>query len=320
MAAPAFSESEPEAPLLFLVGPTASGKSELAVELAERLEAEVCSLDSMAVYRGMDVGTAKPSAEERTRVPHHLFDLVDPRERYDASRYKADAERVAAALMSGGKRALFVGGTAFYLKILVHGLFQGPPPDLALRRAIEERAERLGAEALHTELQGRDPASAERLHPNDVRRVVRALEVLEQTGKPLSAWQTEWRGAPSRPHRIVALGLDPDSLDERIRARTRAMLAAGWIEEVRAIQAQGGFGPTARQALGYGEILDVLEGRSEEGKLAALIALRTRQFARRQRTWLKHFAGLRWLAAEAPREERLERAQSLLSASGEAIA
>lgn len=311
--------SAPDDPLAGLrvdavVGPTASGKTALALELAGALGAEIVSLDSMLVYRGLDVGTAKPTAAERAAVPHHLIDLVDPRERYDVQRYLSDVGRVVGDLRARGVRPLFVGGTGFYLKALCHGLFDGPRPDPALRAALQARVAGEGSAALHRELARRDPESAARIHPNDAQRVVRALEVLEQTGRPLSALQREWRTASGaatagRPRRLVGLRPPPDQLERRIVARTEAMLAGGWIDEVRAIEAGGGFGPTAAQALGYPEVRAHLAGEFDRAELARVVALRTRQFARRQRTWYRHFDDIVWLDPEAPdARERSRRA------------
>lgn len=287
-----------------ILGPTASGKTALALEVAERIGAEVLSLDSMLVYRGLDIGTAKPSMEERERIRHHLIDRVDPGDRYDVQRYLDDVAEVLGDLRRRGVRPLFVGGTGFYLKALCQGLFDGPRPDLELRARLNSRAEREGSPALHAELARRDSASAARIHPNDAKRVVRALEVLEQTGQPLSELQRQWRdeqgGArPSRPRRLVGLAPDRERLAERIALRTRAMLDGGWVEEVRSIEADGGFGPTAGAALGYPEVRSFLRGEVERDELEALIALRTRQFARRQRTWYRHFDDIVWLDPEA---------------------
>ena len=296
------------APLRCLVGPTASGKTALALDVCEALGLEVLSLDSMQVYRGMDVGTAKASAAERARVPHHLLDLVDPAERFDVQAWLAAAEAALGDVHERGRGGLFVGGTGFYLAALVRGLFDGPPVDLEVRARVEARAAELGAEALHAELARRDPASAERVHPNDVRRVVRALEVLEQTGRPLSEWQQEWDAAPSprqRRARIVGLEVPVEVLDRRIRERTRAMLDEGWPEEAARLRDAGGLGESAVQALGYAEALAVAEGRLDRDEAAAEIALRTRQFARRQRTWYRKFDVV-WVPFDAP--DRVERA------------
>jgi tRNA dimethylallyltransferase len=276
------------------------GKTELSLALAERAGAEIVSMDSMLVYRGMDIGTAKPGAAERARAPHHLMDLVEPDERFSVQQWLAEAERTFADIRARGRRALVVGGTAFFLRALVYGLFDGPPVDADLRAAIQARADQLGPEALHAELARVDARSAERLHPNDVKRVVRALEVWEQSGRPLSDWQTSWgwhgAGTPAaRACRIVGLRLETERLDAGIRARTADMLARGWLEEAVAIRAGPGFGPTASQALGYTEVLRLADGELERTDCETLIALRTRQFARRQRTWLRRFDGVHWI-------------------------
>ena len=292
--------------LLGLVGPTASGKTALSLALAEALGAEIVSVDSMLVYRGMDVGTAKPTAEERARVRHHLVDLADPSESYDVVRYAADVEACVGA--AGDRPLLFVGGTGFYWRALTHGIFDGPPTSPELRKELEQRARDIGAEALHAELVAIDPVAATRIHPNDVRRVVRALEVERQTGRTLTDWQAQWREGPGMTgepragaeRTLVGLQVEPEVLESRIRERTRRMLDGGWIEEVRAIRDGAGFGPTAVQALGYPEVLRHLDGELDRAELQTTIALRTRQFARRQRTWFRKFPEIEWVPAPEP--------------------
>lgn len=295
-------EAQGEEPLRILVGPTASGKTALALELAEASGAEIVSLDSMLVYRGMDIGTAKPTAAEQARVPHHMIDVVEPDVRYDVQAFLRRAEEALDGIRQRGRPALFVGGTGFYLAALLRGLFEGPPVDTELRAAIERRAGEIGPEALHAELAEVDPASAARLHPADVRRVVRGLEVWQQTGRALSDWQTEWKGAP-RPRlesaRLLGLHLETPELDRRIRRRTDVMLDAGWQEEALRIREHPGFGPSAIQALGYSTVLEWADGERGRGETAELIALRTRQFARRQRTWYRKFE-IEWLPADQP--------------------
>ncbi len=292
------------APLSFLIGLTAVGKTELSLALAERAGAEIVSLDSMTVYRGMDVGTAKPGAEERARVPHHALDLVDPPERFDATRYLAEAERAVAGIRERGRQALFVGGTAFYLKALVYGLFEGPSVDPEVRAALQARARVEGSPALHAELARIDPAAAARLHPNDEKRVLRGLEVWEQTGRPISEWQAEWGWDGSRVagrlRTIVGLARGAEDVEERIRRRTKRMLDEGWIDEVREIRDGVGFGSTSIQALGYREVLALVDGEASREETEALIALRTRQFARRQRTWFRKFEETCWIDVDEP--------------------
>jgi len=256
----------------------------------------------MQVYTGMDIGTAKPDDAMRARVPHHMLDLVTPDERYDVQRFLGDLEPVLEDLASRGRRVLFVGGTAFYLKVLTHGMFQGPDVDPALRARLEEEARVLGPEALHAEVQRVDPASAARLHPNDTRRLVRALEVHAQTGRALSDWQQEWEERePGRPRRLVGVGHAVEDLDARILERARAMLAQGWPEEAERVRSRWGFGPTAIQALGYAEVLRLVDGELDLEACAREVALRTRQFARKQRTWYRKFVEIDWVPAGGDR-------------------
>lgn len=304
--------------LHFLVGATASGKTAVALELAERAGAEIVSMDSMLVYRGLDIGAAKPTARERARVPHHGLDLVDPSESFSVNDYLAHTRAALDDIARRGRRAVIVGGTSFYLKALVQGLFQGPDVDAAVREQIEERYRIEGPDALHAELERVDPRLAQRIHRNDRKRVVRALEVYQQTGKPLSEWQNEWgwhegrtSGLELRPRRIAGLGAPTESLDRRIAQRTREMLDAGWMEEALRIRAGCGFGATASQALGYAEVLQLADGQIEREECERVIALRTRQFARKQRTWLRKFPEIEWL--EAPGVERGSRTQQDLA-------
>lgn len=287
-----------------LIGPTASGKSALALRVAEAAGAELVSLDSMLVYRGMDVGTAKPTRAERERVRHHLLDLVLPHEDFDVARFQAELVRALEDAERRGARVLFVGGTGFYLKVLLERMFEGPAVDRELRARIEARCATEGNVALHAELARVDAPSAARIHANDTKRLVRALEVFEQTGRALSAWQTEWSsfGAASagRARKLAGLELPVPELDRRIAERTRAMLDAGWADEALAIETAGGFSKTAIQALGYREVLELAHGRATRADTEAQIALATRQFARRQRTWYRKFPETAWFpAAEA---------------------
>jgi len=288
-------------PLCCLVGPTASGKTAFALDVAEAGGAEILSLDSMLVYRGMDVGTAKPGPEELARVVHHMIDLVGPEERYDVQRYLGDVRLALDDVLSRGKRALFVGGTGFYLAALLRGLFEGPKADPDLRAALERRFDELGAPALHAELVEVDPVSAERIHMNDRKRLVRALEVVKQTGRSLSDWQQQW-GPPAEREvraRLVGLRLERDVLDGRINTRCEQMLKGGWREEACRIREGDGLGPSAVQALGYAEVLAWADGQCTRTEAAEQIAQRTRRFARRQDTWYRKFA-IHWLPAAQP--------------------
>jgi tRNA dimethylallyltransferase len=296
---------------VILTGPTASGKSAVALELAERLKAEIIAMDSMTVYRGMDIGTAKPSVAERLRVPHHLVDVLDPWESLTVAWWLAQAEAACRAIAARGKRAIFVGGTPFYLKALLHGLFPGPPANEELRQSLEAEAARWGNTALHARLAAVDPKTAARLHPNDVRRVVRALEVYTLTGQPISAWQQTWDTAsfavpgqpapPPAPIPGVVLELPRPMLYERIHRRIDAMLAAGWLEEVRRLrELPQPLSREARQALGYRELLAYLETGGDWDQTVEQIRTHTRQFAKRQLTWFRHLPTLVPVPATAP--------------------
>ena len=286
---PAFADPFHRA--LYLTGPTASGKSAVGVALARRLGAEIVALDSMTLYRGMNVGTAKPTADDRAKVPHHLIDVLDPWEAADVAQYRGWAAEVVAGIEDRGNRALFVGGTALYLKALLRGLFDGPGADPALRRALEVEADRLGDDALHARLARIDPVTAARLHPNDRRRVVRALEVASATGRPLSDWQTSHvRQAPPGVA-VFALERPRAVLRDRIDRRVVQMFADGFVDEVRRLSAAPRpLGPVAAQGVGYQEGLDLLAGRTTTAEAVSLIQARTRQFSKRQGTWFRGLA------------------------------
>ena len=275
----------------FLAGPTACGKSAVAMELALRLNAEIVAIDSMTLYRGMDIGTAKPSPEDRHRVPHHLFDVLDPHEDFSVAEYLAAAERSCRDIVARGRTPLFVGGTGLYLRSLLRGVFEGPPAHWELRRQWEAEAASGGPESLHRRLAEVDRATAARLSPQDVRRVIRALEVSVVTGRPLSDQQ---RQVPlpleERPRHVYWLNPPRAWLHDRINLRVRDMVAAGLLNEVRRLQSHTPpLSRTARQALGYKEVLDWLEQPDRPwDDVVALIQTRTRQFAKRQCTWFRN--------------------------------
>lgn len=277
---------------LVLTGPTGSGKSAVALELAERVGGEIVAMDSMTLYRGMDVGTAKPSAAERAQVRHHLIDVLDPWESANVVWWLDRAAEACADIRARGKRPLLVGGTPFYLKAVLSGLFDAPPADPGVRNVLEAVAERTGKQAIHDRLREVDPVTADRLHPNDVRRVVRALEVWELTGKPVSAFQQSWDGPPAALP-CVYLDWPRDELYRRIDARVLAMLDAGWLDEVRRLHAlPKPLGKEAGQALGYRELAAVLDGTGPPwAETVARIQTATRQFAKRQLTWFRGLPG-----------------------------
>jgi tRNA dimethylallyltransferase len=291
--------TSPFANARILTGPTASGKSALALELAGKLNAEIISADSMTVYRGMDIGTAKPSAADRQRVPHHLIDVLDPWESASVAWWLERSQEAVADIERRGKTALFVGGTPFYLKALLCGLFPAPPADQELRRRLEAEADQGGKDALHARLAAIDPLTAQRLHPNDVRRVVRALEVWHLTGKPISAWQQQdWFGNSPRfrPGSCLVVDVPRAELYGRIDRRAEAMFAAGWVDEVRRLRAlPRPLSREASMALGYREIGEMLDGKRTLEETVAEVQLRTRQFAKRQLTWFRALPGIEWV-------------------------
>jgi len=274
-----------------LSGPTGSGKSELALQLAERANAEIVAMDSMTLYRGMDIGTAKPSAEERRRVQHHLLDVLDPWESAIVAWWPERAAESCCEIEARGKRVLFVGGTPLYRKALLFGLFAGPPADYDFRQRLEREAEESGVPHLHRRLAEVDPSTASRLHPNDLRRIVRALEVWELTGKPISDFQEQWRedGGESELHsHCWWLNRPRVELFGHINARVEKMIAAGWIDEAgRLRELPKPLSRQARQALGYEELFDHLDGRFDLKAAIELIQTRSRQFAKRQLTWFR---------------------------------
>lgn len=294
---------EPFQNSLIITGPTASGKSALAIEIAERLNAEIISADSMTVYRGMDIGTAKPSEAERNRIRHHLIDELDPWESASVAWWLERARQCVIDIESRGKRAIFVGGTPLYLKALLCGLFEGPPRNAELRASLETEAAKIGNEQFHARLAAVDPASAARLHPNDVRRVVRAMEVFIASGKPMDDWQRQgwWGdGEPKFPQNVcLCLDLPRELLYRRIDIRVVQMFEAGWVEEVRKLLLNPeGWSREASMALGYREIQSMLSGNLSQKEILSVVQLRTRQFAKRQLTWFRGLAGVHFVSPE----------------------
>ena len=281
----------------FLTGPTAVGKTAVGLALAEKLGAEIISMDSMAVFRGMDIGTAKPTAQERDRVPHHLIDRVGPHEDFSLAQYLAAAHVIAEEIKSRGRRALFVGGTPLYLKGLLRGIFEGPPADWPFRLRLQREAESQDRGWLHGRLKEVDPPTAARLHANDIRRIIRALEVFEKTGRPMSHWQQQFdKGLPADACRVFVIDRPRAELHDRIDRRVEAMFAAGLVEEVRRLLNNPlGLSKTARQALGYAEVVDYCEARQGLAATVDLVKTHTRQFAKRQATWFRSLSECRFV-------------------------
>ncbi|HUW34393.1 MAG TPA: tRNA (adenosine(37)-N6)-dimethylallyltransferase MiaA [Planctomycetota bacterium] len=282
---------------IFLVGQTASGKTAVGLRLAELIGAEILSLDSMTLWREMDIGTAKPTLAERARVPHHLIDVVDPSEWFNVGQYVALATQAAREIIGRGRVPLFVGGTGLYLKMLITGLFQGPSADWELRNRLKRIAAEQGTAHLHEQLKAVDPAAANRIHPNDLRRIVRALEVHEKTGRPISELQREWSQAQAEQSPPI-FGLSRSRLDLhfRIDRRFDQMMADGFLDEVRRLAARpAGLGRAASQALGYKELLAHVRGEISLDEAVDLIKRNTRHFAKRQMTWFRAFPQIVWI-------------------------
>ncbi|MBW3554335.1 MAG: tRNA (adenosine(37)-N6)-dimethylallyltransferase MiaA [Gemmatimonadetes bacterium] len=295
---------------LALTGPTASGKSALALALASRLDAEIVSMDSRQVYRGMDIGTAKPTRAERARVPHHGVDLVDPGERYSAGRFARDARRAITEIRARDRVPLLVGGTGFFLRALTHPLFREPAMDAERRKALGERLDALPPEEPARWLAALDPESAARLEGRGgSQRVLRALEVSLLTGRPLGWWHEHQPGPPPVPLRVFVLDLPRDTLNQRIDDRVDAMLDAGLADEVNALLDAGHApGDPGMNATGYPEMIAHLAGEITREEAAERIRRATRRYARRQITWLRHQLppDAAWLDGTRPMDELVE--------------
>ena len=279
---------------IYLTGPTAVGKTALGVALARRLGAEVIALDSMTLYRRLDIGTAKPSAAEQGGIPHHLIDVLEPSAAASVADYRRWAGEVLDRLGATGRRGLFVGGTALYLKALLRGLFDAPAVAPEIRARLAADADRIGDQALHDRLRGVDPPSADRLHPNDRRRVIRALEVLEATGRPLSELQVEHDRPAPGDVAVLALERPRAEVADRINRRVEQMFADGLVDEVRNLLAEvPPISPVAAQGVGYREVADLLAGRIDHRTAVERTQARTRQFAKRQATWFRGLAEVR---------------------------
>lgn len=285
---------------IVITGATACGKSAVAIELAEQIGGEILSLDSIAVYRGMDIGTAKPDATDRSRVPHHLIDLVEPNEEFSVACYLRAAHERVAELRSRGVPAIFVGGTPMFLKGVLRGFDPGPPADWEFRQAVEEDVDRHGIDALYQRLLQVDPVAAHQIARTDKRRMIRALEVARHTGVPLSHRQTQFvQSLPADDCRVFAIKRPREQLHDRINRRVRRMFESGLVEEVRDLLAKyGSLSRTACQGVGYREVIEWLsDGGPLEDTIEAVSA-HTRQLARRQETWFRSFSEVRDVPAD----------------------
>jgi tRNA dimethylallyltransferase len=298
-------------PITVLIGPTASGKSAVALRLAHQSGAEILSVDSMQVYRGMDVGTAKPSAAERADVEHHLLDLVDPTEQFTVARFVEAADAVIAQSRAP---LIATGGTPMFFKALFEGLFQGPSADAALRQQLLDQP----ADQLYARLLSIDPAAAGRIHANDSRRVVRALEVFELTGRTITSFQSQWGQEPRHAARWFGLSWDKDALNRRINARVKQMIADGWVEEVRQLLNQfGSLSQTAGEATGYAELIEHARGRISLEDAIEQIKIATRQLARRQMKWFRRFPNVTWIDGDQSVDQIVQQMTDALASGGE---
>jgi tRNA dimethylallyltransferase len=302
--------------MILVLGVTASGKGRLAYDLAESIGAEIISIDSMKVYRRMDIGTAKPPKEARQRVKYHLIDIVEPSDSFSVGAFTEAVSDAIEQIKSRGRKIVAVGGTALYIKSLLYGLFEGAGTDEQIRAELQARAEAEGLADLHRELTKIDPAAAERINPNDARRIIRALEVYRLTGKPISSFQKQWQqGQVKHDSTIIGLRREKADASSRINARVKKMISAGLIEEVKSLLAEEKpLSKQARSAIGYAEIIEHLKGQMSLEDTVEAIKINTRRLAKGQRTWFKTFRDVHWLDItedETP-EQILDRTKSML--------
>ncbi len=282
--------------IVIITGPTCIGKTSAALALAEKFHGAIIGADSMQIYRHMDIGTAKPDAGERARAPHFMIDIADPDESYDAARYAREARQAVLQTGQQGRVPLVVGGTGFYIKALVHGLFEAAPADPELREKLKEEARDHGLEVLYARLQLHDPESAARIHPHDTYRVIRALEMFDLTGTPMSRYQQAHAFADRFYETIkFCLYMDREALYDQINARVESMIEGGLLAEVKALLARG-YGQDLRpmQAIGYRQMLDFLEGRFDWEAAVAEMKKATRRYAKRQLTWFRKDPEMIW--------------------------
>ncbi len=306
--------------MVLILGVTASGKGAVAFDLARKIDAEIISIDSMKVYRRMDIGTAKPSPQHRSRVKYHLIDVVEPDESFSVDRFLTLTSAAVEQIRAAQKPVVAVGGTAMYIKALLYGLFEGPGADTQIRKRLKALIDEQGPVELHRQLAQIDPLAAERIHPNDARRIVRALEVFELTGEPISSFQKQFEADRTGGNwKIIGLRREKSVESNRINARVKRMIDDGLIDEVKSLLAEDK--PLSRQAccaIGYAEIIDHLDGKMPLEKAIEQIKINTRRLAKAQRTWFKTFKEVNWLDITAgdTHEKILERTMALLGDTG----
>lgn len=286
-----------KSPLICIVGPTAVGKTEIAIQLARHLNAEIVSLDSRQIYRGMDIGTAKPTPAQRQAVPHHLVDCVNVDQPFSVAAYQRLADIAITEILERDKRAMVVGGAGLYFRGIIDGLFEGPGADAEVRSKLQREADEHGNVALHERLRQCDPETADRVHPNNLVRVIRALEIYQLTGKPISVLQGQWKkNEPRYPFRAFGLNMPRQALYRRIEDRVNQMMETGLIEEVKWLLDQGyPRNCVAMQSFGYKELIEYLDGKRTLDEAVALLKQNTRRFAKRQLTWFCNDSRIEWL-------------------------
>ncbi len=287
---------KPQNLVVFLVGPTASGKSEIALTLARRINAEIISCDSMYIYKGMDIGTAKPSVQDRKTIPHHLIDIVSPRSNFSVHQYRRRAIAAMNVILKKKKNVLFVGGTGLYVKALLDGISQQPGPVLRIRQKLWQEVRQKGAYPLYQKLKRIDPECARRIHPNDAKRIIRALEVWQVSKRKLSDWENDTEGLDASFYTIRLLGLTwpRELLYRRVENRVDTMIHNGWLREVKRLKHKG-LSKTARAAIGYRELLEFLAGKRTMDSAVNEIKLRTRHLVKKQMTWFRREERLKWI-------------------------
>jgi tRNA dimethylallyltransferase len=309
---------------ILILGVTASGKGRLAFELAKSLGAEIISIDSMKVYRRMDIGTAKPPKEARGQIPYHLIDVVEPSDSFSVARFLELAQAAIDDIERRNRPIVAVGGTALYIKTLLYGLFEGPGADEQIRAELKAQAQTEGLDKLYIQLQKIDPDAASRISSNDARRIIRALEIYRLTGKPISSFQFQWNQSSSDEWAIIGLRREKTEESKHINARVKKMIDAGLVDEVKRLLAEPKpLGDQARCAIGYAEIIDHLTGKTTLDEAVELIKKNTRKLAKQQRTWFKTFQNVHWfdlahhrwldLAPDETIESVLTRAKKVLN-------
>jgi len=302
--------------MILILGVTASGKGRLAFDLAEFIGAEIISIDSMKVYRRMDIGTAKPPKEARQRIKYHLIDVVEPSDSFSVGAFMDTASDAIRQINSRKGKIVAVGGTALYIKSLLYGLFDGAGTDERIRNRLRARAEAEGLVELHCELKKIDPDAAERINPNDAKRIIRALEAYQLTGKPISSFQKQWRQRQMQHDwKIIGLRREKADASSRINKRVKKMISAGLVDEVKSLlNEEKPLSKQARCAIGYAEIIEHLSGKMSLEEAIESIKINTRRFAKGQRTWFKTFQNVHWLdiAEDETPEQILDRTKILL--------